>query len=81
MTDSHSSPEIPMAKVIANELEIIGSHGIQAYKYAEIIKLISENNVEVSKMISETISLEQVPEALPMMPQSLQPGISVINKF
>ena len=27
------SPQIPMDKVIAHELEILGSHGMQAFRY------------------------------------------------
>ena len=33
MLGDHSHPSIPMDKVIARELEIVGSHGIQAYQY------------------------------------------------
>ena len=32
MTEDHKHPQLPMDKVIAHELEIIGSHGMQAYK-------------------------------------------------
>ena len=33
MLGEHARPQIPMAKVIAFELEILGSHGMQAYRY------------------------------------------------
>jgi alcohol dehydrogenase len=29
---AHSSPAIPMSKVIAHELELLGSHGMQAHR-------------------------------------------------
>ena len=32
MTGDHKHPKIPMDKVVANELEIIGSHGMQAFR-------------------------------------------------
>jgi hypothetical protein len=35
-----STPAIPMSKVIAHELEILGSHGMQAHRYAALFALI-----------------------------------------
>ncbi len=40
MLADHSHPSVPMDKVIADELEIIGSHGIQAYKYSALLEMI-----------------------------------------
>ena len=33
MLGEHAHPQIPMDKVIAHELEIFGSHGMQAFRY------------------------------------------------
>lgn len=40
MLGGQNHPAIPMDKVIARELEILGSHGIQAYKYPQLFELI-----------------------------------------
>ena len=40
MLAEQSRPQIPMDKVVANELEILGSHGIQAHRYGAILDLI-----------------------------------------
>lgn len=45
MLADQSRPSVPMDKVIANELEIIGSHGIQAYKYSELLEMIDRKSV------------------------------------
>ena len=37
----NSTPNLPMDIVVANELEIIGSHGIQAYRYPELMEMIA----------------------------------------
>ena len=34
-------PRIPMDRVIANELEILGSHGMQAHRYPEMMAMIA----------------------------------------
>jgi alcohol dehydrogenase len=74
-------PAIPMDKVIANELEIIGSHGIQAHRYGAVFELIQAGKLEPSKLISKTISLDEAPEALTTMDQFKGIGITVIDRF
>jgi alcohol dehydrogenase len=81
MTASHAAPQIPMPMVVAKELEILGSHGMQAYKYPEMFKFISRTGINLGNMVTKTISLEEVPFHLPKMHQNNSPGITVINSF
>ena len=36
----HSRPAMPMDQVLSKELEIIGSHGMQAHRYPEMLEMI-----------------------------------------
>lgn len=81
MTASHTAPPIPMPLVVANELEILGSHGMQAHKYGEMFDFIKATGIDLGKMINQTISLKEVPVYLPQMHQSSSAGITVINSF
>jgi len=81
MTDDHKHPNVPMDRVLANELEIIGSHGMQAYKYPEMLKMISEGKLHPEKLIERTISLEEATIALPNMNNFENTGVLVINSF
>ena len=40
MLGEHARPQIPMDKVIAHELEILGSHGMQAFRYQAMMDMI-----------------------------------------
>jgi alcohol dehydrogenase len=40
MLAEQSTPTIPMSKVIAHELEILGSHGMQAHRYDALFAMI-----------------------------------------
>ena len=40
-TGNHKLPNVPMDKVFAIELELIGSHGIQSHNYPEMLELIN----------------------------------------
>ena len=79
MVDEHALPPIPMPEIIANELEIIGSHGMQAYKYSEMFDLISSKGISLESMISAVISLEDLTGQLPRLNRKDTPGISVVK--
>ena len=81
MTGYHQHPKIPMDKVIANELEILGSHGMQAYKYPEMLAMIKNGQLQPQKLINKTISLEDAILALPNMNKFEHKGVLVINAF
>jgi alcohol dehydrogenase len=53
------TPAIPMSKVIGYELEILGSHGLQAHRYHALFAMIEAGKVSPEKLISRTITLEQ----------------------
>lgn len=81
MTGDHSHPKIPMDQVVANELEILGSHGIQAFKYPEVFELIKSRKLKLKKFIRKTISLEEATTALPNMNKNHNSGVLVIDTF
>ncbi len=81
VTGDHQHPKIPMDRVIANELEIYGSHGMQAYKYPEMLELISTGKLAPQKLIERTITLEEATSILPKMNEFKHSGVLVINRF
>ncbi len=81
MTGNHQHPKIPMDQVLANELEIIGSHGMQAYKYPEMLEMIKNGKLQPEKLIKKTITLEESTLALPNMDKFDNKGIWVIDSF
>jgi len=81
MTGDHRHPKIPMDLVLAHELEIMGSHGMQAYKYAEMLEMIKNGKLHPEKLIVKTISLDEAILALPNMNKFDHKGVIVINSF
>ncbi|MDQ3634730.1 MAG: zinc-dependent alcohol dehydrogenase family protein [Acidobacteriota bacterium] len=72
---------IPINLVIVNELEIIGSHGMQAYKYTEIFEMIRQGKLEPKKLIGKTVSLEESIDELINMNNFTRTGVTVIDRF
>jgi alcohol dehydrogenase len=81
MTGNHKNPKIPMDLILANELEIIGSHGMQAYKYPDMLEMIKNGKLHPEKLIDKTISLKESTLALPNMDKFDHKGVWVINSF
>ncbi|MGY8916551.1 MAG: zinc-binding dehydrogenase, partial [Flavobacteriales bacterium] len=81
MTGDHQHPKVPMDKILANELEIIGSHGMQAFKYPEMLDMIKNGKLHPDRLIEKTITLEEATIALPHMNKFENKGVLVINSF
>lgn len=81
VTGNHQHPKIPMDRVIADELEIYGSHGMQAFKYPKMLEMISSGKLAPQKLIEKTISLEEATSILPTMNEFSHSGVMVIDRF
>lgn len=81
MTADHKHPNIPMDRVIANELEIVGSHGMQAYVYEDLLQMIQTGKLQPEKLIGKTVNLEESMLELVTMDSFAGTGVTVINQF
>lgn len=75
------TPEIPMDTVVANELELIGSHGIQAHTYPQIFEMIESGRLRPGDLISGRVSLQEGVNILENMDSYNTRGFVVINQF
>lgn len=81
MLAENSTPAIPMSRVIANELEILGSHGMQAYRYDAMLEMMRSGKLAPEKLIGRTITLEQSIDALMTMDRFEGTGVTVVTEF
>ncbi|MCJ9427913.1 zinc-dependent alcohol dehydrogenase family protein [Kordiimonas marina] len=81
MVDDYKDAKIPMSRVLADELEILGSHGMQAHRYDAMLAMIEAGSLKPERLIGRTISLEQAAEALTTMDTATDPGVTVITEF
>jgi alcohol dehydrogenase len=72
---------IPMGPVVANELQVLGSHGMQAHRYPQLLAMITEGTLRPEQLIGRTIGLDQAAEALVTMDRFSNPGVTVIDAF
>jgi alcohol dehydrogenase len=81
MTGDHQHPQVPMDRVIAQELEILGSHGMQAFAYEPLLALITAGSLQPQRLVGRRISLAEAPAELAAMDSFPGTGIAVIDRF
>lgn len=78
MLAENATPAVPMAQIIAHELEIYGSHGIQASRYEALLTMLAAGRIDPGRLVRRHIRLEEAIDPLMEMDRADQPGISVI---
>ena len=74
-------PRLPMDRVIAKELEIYGSHGMQANKFDAMLNMISSGKLNPGLLVGKRIPLEEAPKELELMNNCSAVGVTVIDRF
>jgi len=72
-------PAVPMELVIARELEVLGSHGMAAHAYPELLGLVAAGRLAPERLVTRTLTLEEAAQALPAVGRD--PGIAVVTSF
>ena len=81
MVADYKDAPIPMNIVIAKELEIVGSHGMQAHAYEPMIRMILARQLNPKALIKKTVTLEESPAELYALADFRGVGVVVINQF
>ena len=81
MVADYKEALIPMNVVLSKELEILGSHGMQAHEYPRMIEMIRSGSLNPKLLISNAISLDEAPHYLATMGDFPGIGVTVINKL
>jgi alcohol dehydrogenase len=81
MLADHATPAIPMARVIAHELEIYGSHGMQSWRYDAMLRMILSGKLSPDRLIGRRITLSEAAPALATMDSFRENGISIIDRM
>jgi len=72
---------VPMSVVVGRELEILGSHGMQAHRYPEMMEMILDGRLQPQHLLTRTITLSEIPQALPEMGHAKEAGVAVVDRM
>ncbi|MBC7372680.1 MAG: alcohol dehydrogenase catalytic domain-containing protein [Frankiales bacterium] len=72
-------PLVPMERVVARELELLGSHGMAAHAYPELLSLVTSGRLRPDLLVTRELSLDDAAQALAEVGRT--PGITVLTAF
>ncbi|CAM5700704.1 zinc-dependent alcohol dehydrogenase family protein [Streptomyces purpurascens] len=72
---------VPMARAIALELELLGSHGMAAHGYPPMLELVRSGVLRPDLLVTSTITLDEAPAALAAMGTAPGAGATVIEPW
>jgi len=76
----HSAAALPMDRVVAQELEIHGSHGMPAHQYGELLDLVASGRLDPRRLVGRVVGLEDAGAALAAMSGPAQTaGMTVVR--
>lgn len=71
---------VPMHTVISRELEVLGSHGLAAHNYPELLDLVTSGRLRPDLLVSRSVALDEVPAAFALIGTPDQPaGMTLIH--
>ena len=76
---SQGRPLVPMERVVALELELLGSHGMAAHAYPELLALVVAGRLRPDLLVTREAGLDDAARALAEVGR--QPGTTVLTSF
>ena len=70
-----------MSAVIANELEVVGSHGMAPTGYVHMLEMIANGKLTPAKLITDRVTLADACKLLPRLNEFPGEGVTVIDRF
>lgn len=75
--DGH--PRVPMDRVIGWELDVLGSHGMAAADYPDMLALIEQGLLQPRRLVARTIGLDEAAALLPGFDQATVVGMTMLD--
>lgn len=72
-------PPVPMERVIAYELDLLGSHGMAAADYPRLLDLVRDGRLRPGLLVTRTVGLAEAGAELARMDASRAAGITVVD--
>lgn len=72
-------PRVPMGRVIAWELDLLGSHGMAAVDYPGMMELIRTGALQPQRLVERTIGLHEAAAMLPGFDRARVAGMTIID--
>ena len=75
--DGH--PRVPMDRVIGWELDVLGSHGMAAVDYPDMLALVESGRLRPERLVRRTVGLDEAATLLPSFDSATAAGITLVD--
>lgn len=72
-------PRVPLDRVIGWELDVLGSHGMAAADYPEMLDLIAQGALQPQRLVERTIGLDEAAALLPTFDSATVAGMTIVD--
>lgn len=76
--DGDARSYVPMNRVVAYELQLLGSHGMPAHHYPRLLGLVASGALDPARLVRRRIGLEAAGPALTQMASEPHAGVTVV---
>ncbi len=80
MTGDAAHAEVAYDRIVAWELDVLGSHGMAPADYPSMLAMVGSGQLDLRGLVTRTVSLDEAIDAL-VDPGEGGPGITVIDRF
>jgi D-arabinose 1-dehydrogenase-like Zn-dependent alcohol dehydrogenase len=80
-SDEQGSVDLPTDAMVMKEIDFLGSFGMQPPRYDEIFRMVEAGTLDPGDVVSETVTLDDVPDRLAAMSDFETVGIPVVSEF
>ncbi|RJK95383.1 zinc-dependent alcohol dehydrogenase family protein [Vallicoccus soli] len=70
---------LPMDRVVALELEVVGSHGMPAHAYPALLGLVAAGRLRPDLLVTRRVGLDDAPAELAAMSSGAPVGVTVVR--
>jgi alcohol dehydrogenase len=81
MIGDDARPVVPMWRLHATEIELFGSHGMQAWRYPAMLEMIADGRLDPDMLVTHTFDLAAGIDHLQAMDDFPGTGFAVITEF
>ncbi|GAA1697440.1 zinc-dependent alcohol dehydrogenase family protein [Kribbella yunnanensis] len=74
-----SGVQLDVSRLIGQELQWLGSHGMPAHAYPEMLDQVAQGNLNPAALITRTITLDETPAALAALSDGTPAGVTIIT--
>ncbi len=73
------APRVPLHLVVGGELELLGSHGMAAHDYPQLLSLVTAGLLRPERLVTRTIGLDEAGAALAAMGDAAGSGVTLVR--